>query len=159
MKRDPQLPCPDCGCYCLQSYLRQYGGTCVGCSVKRNKKKSKDDMTATTRFIVDAIESGYQYHDKPIAKSTENAKWYACIGEVRWLLHETDILLDPAAWEAVGKVRGWKFRFNLQGHVEWETKDGIKQGSHVPQWNYYMHCLIDALCDGKSIEQYLASIE
>lgn len=59
------------------------------------------------------------------------------------------VLLDPAAWKAVGKVEGW-------GH----KGDGYDGPNMVPSadWKENMHRMIDALAEGKSIEDYLNTL-
>ena len=49
------------------------------------------------------------------------------------------VLLDPLAWKAVGKVEGWGYK----------TKGN---------WFDKMHQMIDALCEGKSIEEYIKTL-
>ena len=53
------------------------------------------------------------------------------------------MFLDPEAWKAVAKVEGW--------NVGW-------YGKNVPSWHYAMLKLIDALAEGKTIEQYLETL-
>lgn len=60
--------------------------------------------------------------------------------------HSHRILLDPLAWKAVGKVEGWRIK------GEWETNFG------VDGWLENMHRMIDALAEGKSIEDYLKTL-
>lgn len=61
-----------------------------------------------------------------------------------------EILLDPEAWKAVGKVEGWP-----------DTSE-IAQGLPVPMttigWLWNMHRMIDALAEGKSVEEYLETL-
>lgn len=54
-----------------------------------------------------------------------------------------EILIDPEAWKAVGKVEGWKSPHNIAIQTEWSKK---------------MHGLVDALIFGKTIEQYLETL-
>lgn len=51
------------------------------------------------------------------------------------------IVLQPAFWQAVGKVEGWESQH--QGY--WEPK--------IP-----MHRMIDALAEGKSISEFLETL-
>lgn len=61
------------------------------------------------------------------------------------------VFLDPKAWEAVGKVIGWsKESFELDGRViEMEFDE---------HWKNKMHAMIDALIEGKTIEEFLSDI-
>ena len=84
------------------------------------------------------------------------------------LIHQ--VLLDPLAWAAVGKVEGWeeecdrcgKQSANLRkeegeyGGSVCDRPDGEHRMS--PYWRYYMHRMIDALAKGETIEEYLATL-
>lgn len=60
------------------------------------------------------------------------------------------ILLDPEAWKAVGKVEGWG-----NSHKGWLWyKNEMKMVAYVVYW----HRMIDALAEGKTIEQYLETL-
>lgn len=62
------------------------------------------------------------------------------------------IFLDPKAWQAVGKVEDW-----IDIMPSWEKhKDGYYLSYEGWQWN--MHRMIDALCEGKSIEEFLSTL-
>lgn len=50
------------------------------------------------------------------------------------------MLLDSLAWKAVGKVEGWE-------------ANGDRYA-----WLYFMHRMIDALADGKTISDFLATL-
>lgn len=126
-------------------------------------------MTATERLIQDAVKGGWielqapiEWWDKPWGpqkgRSTPRkdlikdiAKGNTKEGSIG------DILLNPTAWKAVGKVRGWDREMYCA-----VCSNGIGRDSDepfLPQWKYYTLGLTDALCDGKTIEQYLLSIE
>lgn len=101
-------------------------------------------MNATERFIRGAIEGGWK-----LAPTYEFQDQYdgllLFISESRAhieLVSTEKILFDPAAWQAVGKVRGWE-----------------DDGPLLQEWRDHFHSLIDALVEGKTIEDYLASIE
>lgn len=86
--------------------------------------------SATHQFIEDAKAGGWK---------TTNAVPYD---------DRFEILLDPLAWQAVGKTRGWK----------------CPEGEHKAElcgfrWRYEWHRFIDHLADGKSIEEALAAIQ
>jgi len=52
----------------------------------------------------------------------------------------TNALLDPLAWQAVGKVEGWEDR---------DTE---------PNWQNKMHQMIDALVEGKTLEEFIETL-
>lgn len=62
------------------------------------------------------------------------------------------LLLDPKAWAAVGRVEGWKERV-------WPKEQAPDQVPYrLPGWQWSMHKMIDALAEGKTIEQYLKTL-
>lgn len=58
------------------------------------------------------------------------------------------IFLDPAAWQAVGKTERW--------HL-WK-KEPNKPIQGIRDWRDVMHSMIDALAEGKTIEQFLQEV-
>ena len=53
---------------------------------------------------------------------------------------EVYVLLDPKAWQAVGKVEKWY------------------EGYYGPEWLHHMHKMIDALAKGHTLEAYIQSV-
>lgn len=108
-------------------------------------------MTATQRFIEKAIEGGW----KPNRYTKE--QWE----RIKHLYPESGISewqLDPLAWKAVGKVLGWEDSLWVG---QMSQLVGEKLETHkweVPQWQYQMHRMLDALAEGKTPNQYLESI-
>lgn len=64
----------------------------------------------------------------------------------------SDMFLDPKAWQAVGKVYGWNEEYNCPscGLEYYEVSR--------PAYSAKMHRMIDALIEGKSIEEYLKTL-
>ena len=64
------------------------------------------------------------------------------------------MFLDPKAWQAVGKVEGWRVQpvratsGPIVGAVLSETKE----------WQQKMHQMIDALVEGKSLEEFIETL-
>lgn len=88
------------------------------------------------QFVEKAIEGGwgpYYYRDLYKDGSSETAA----------------MLLDPLAWQAVGKVEVEKWG---------ETAFDGTVGDTVPVWRVNMHKMIDALAEGKSIEDFLSEL-
>ncbi len=90
-------------------------------------------MKYTKLFIEKAIEGGWY------GKSFSVNFW--CTGS-----HFYEVFLDPSSWRAVGKVEGWE-RKTIHAHFNYKEEAKVK-----------MHGMIDALWDGKSIEQYLSTL-
>lgn len=54
-----------------------------------------------------------------------------------------NVLLDPTFWQTVGKVCGW------------EESNGIDQ---INEWHVRMSEMINALCEGRTLEEYVATL-
>lgn len=68
---------------------------------------------------------------------------------VKWRVSVRHILLRPETWKAVGKVEGWATMcIPYTSYSDTST----------PVWQYQMHRMIDALAEGKSIEEYLQTL-
>lgn len=129
-------------------------------------------MKATQQFIEDAIAGGWRVFapsDKPI-EVAETGTWPIIHGTapsgVLKLWPLASCLLDPLAWQAVGKTRGWPEN-EIYLCPDCETI-GVGTGNHMQAckikdrmypWRTYLHRFSDALCDGKDIEASLSSIE
>jgi len=86
-------------------------------------------MTMTIKqFIENAVEGGWKPTDDFQLTFEES-------------MHR--ILLDPEAWEAVEKA-GW-----------WEPDNHVERPE---EWMYKMRWMIDALIEGKSIEEYIETL-
>jgi len=59
-------------------------------------------------------------------------------------LHRT--VLDPEVWQAVGKIENWK---NNATKYPWCARE---------PWENKMHDMIDALAEGKTIEEFLETL-
>ena len=89
-------------------------------------------MTHTKQFIEDAVAGGWLHINN------YDGDWKT-----------EQILLDPTAWQAVGKTRGWVVSFPNEEDVF---------SSPLKEWRYRWHSFIDHLADGKTIEEALAAI-
>lgn len=122
-------------------------------------------MTTQT-FIEKAIEGGWDlwgnWHKGLSVEVTDDGMGVEAMfyegeypeeGSIRYDVEK--ILLDCEAWQAVGKVEGWS---------EEETKRFFPRGMGGmdsvigPVWLCQMHRMIDALADGKSIDEYLETL-
>ena len=102
-------------------------------------------MTATERFIEDAINGGW--NDQVLM--TEPIYAVRRFGqETATRLVHSKILLDPLAWQAVGKTRGWNSNFIHSSSA-----------NNIRGWGDYWHRFIDHLADRKDIDEALSLIE
>lgn len=70
-------------------------------------------------------------------------------------------LINPAAWQAVGRVRGWGKGMWI-GEMKRLRSDEQAIETHrweVWEWEYKCHRFIDHIAAGKSIEEALAALE
>ncbi len=124
-------------------------------------------MTNTQRFISLAIEGGWRKAEKPNLSVNENGECFVDFlgGHDTGTYFESDILLDPLAWQAVGKVK-WRPMKKAQ---TMPARINGKRGAVVAhkrmmsyprtnQWLKEQHRFIDLLADGKSIEEALGEI-
>jgi hypothetical protein len=123
-------------------------------------------MTATQRFIEDAIKGGWGHtHEKYILHEVNQEIEFCTYfkeGELDYLGEVTEVgqhksstrlslgiaLLDPLAWQAVGKTRGWT-----------ETILDSYPAIHDYQWRREWHRFIDYLADEETIDEALQAIE
>jgi hypothetical protein len=117
-------------------------------------------MKATTKFIEDAIAGGFAKDTVLGMRVTEVNGDNVLLREdaVTLTLRISQILLQPLAWQAVGKTRGWTAEFEIATGLVIEGRDTVMSGEIVPKWRYEMHRFIDHLADGKSIEEALEAI-
>lgn len=83
------------------------------------------------QFIEKAVEEGYGW------KKWDVGGW----GNLEKSPHLEAVLLDPKAWEAVGKVEGWHDK--ELWHWSWQNQ---------------MHAMIDALAEGKTLEEFIKTL-
>lgn len=108
-------------------------------------------MTATQKFIEDAIKGGWGSHLgkkwRIAAGYIEHMQTYYGKGVWERVIAISTALLDPLAWQAVGKTRGWVSysEFALARNPE-------------GTWRWQMHRFIDHLADGLTIEEALTQI-
>ena len=121
-------------------------------------------MKATKQFIEDAIEGGWNPRPEKatpkiimLDKDEQDEVFIIFNTEFRekgnangrtWTMRVEQILLDPLAWQAVGKTRGWvETRGDSYGVP-------VKKQHWRRQWIFF----IDNLADGLSIEEALEAI-
>lgn len=101
----------------------------------------------TKEFIEKAIEGGWNRY---VWVSYIKNETYGRGGYGTRTIPTESVFLDPLAWQAVGKVEGWRLR----------DEEDVFNGGYLEddEWLKNMHCMIDALAEGKPIEQFLATL-
>ena len=100
----------------------------------------------TKQFIEDAIEGGWGNEKH----ATREEIILNTMGEsTQWEYNER-ILLDPLAWQAVGKTRDWV--------VGDEIECPVCDGEMSIDWRWYMHLAVEHIAMGKTIEETLEAI-
>lgn len=102
----------------------------------------------TKQFIEKAIEGGWN-NEYVIDYYLEEKE------------RQSHLLLNPKAWQAVGKVNRWNRGTPKVFRKYWLKKTNIEmKGSHeaIPFWHYQWLRMIDALAEGKSIEEFLKTL-
>ena len=107
-------------------------------------------MTHTKQFIEDAIEGGYE-KDEFLVNEYHSIN----LGQA---------LLDPKAWQAVGKTRGWIDKDYPNGEMRCSNLVGRCDAIYCDYGGFInpnekWHHFIDHLADGKTIDQALQAIE
>ena len=99
------------------------------------------------KFIEKAIEGGWMELSIHDAYRVDASGIVYEIGDANHEIGIAEILLDPAAWQAVGKVEGWSNAVPFD--PDFNTREG---------WLENMHRIIDHLAEGGTIESYLAGL-
>lgn len=106
------------------------------------------------QFIESAIEGGWDGWSFDFSQSNEErlASILSCLDnyDAGDGISTADILLDPEAWKAVGKIKGWSTKKSSKwpGYEEvwWE------------EWQYNMHRMVDELIAHYTLEEYIATL-
>lgn len=123
-------------------------------------------------FIEKAIEGGWIYQDeKPVYDNTQKAPCIArfTFDGINFGITLEQIILDPLAWQAVGKVEGWNERgkHNMKGNnlrcsdcgEKPHVGTGVCYRNHKDsEWKNNMHQMIDALTEGRSLEEFISTL-
>ena len=116
-------------------------------------------MTATQKFIEDAIRGGWRGlfmdDDGITVDAMSGIAWGRTQTGLGRHLPLAVILLDPLAWQAVGQTRGWRtLKEDTNGLPEGHPKRIFNNG-----WRGQWMRFIDALADGDTIDEALSALE
>ncbi len=73
----------------------------------------------------------------------------------------SELVLDPEVWKAVGKKEGWGgacgycYASTIQKCIKYQV---CENSEVIDLWQAHMHQMIDALADGKSLEEYITTL-
>jgi hypothetical protein len=95
-------------------------------------------------FIEKAKEGGYPVHETAGAWESQTYLYL--------------LVLDSKAWEAVGKVEGWDESFGGKATQDLDGVYRVAPEDRKPEWQFVMHGMIDALIQGKTVEEYLETL-
>lgn len=123
-------------------------------------------MTATQQFIEDAIKGGWKLHgmfDVSEVKDKYNSgtwRFAKCTNPETGKSFSThieygELLLDPLAWQAVGKTRGWKSVIEHNHDSEDSCTSFCLQQIGTLSWRGAWRKFYHHLADGKTIEEAL----
>lgn len=115
-------------------------------------------------FIEKAIEGGWRQKEYPefnvieVSNVGVHLNCHGVLGDFEYTFYREKILLDPLAWQAVGKVEGWDVQ-NVQGTTHL-TDNGTKRNYLFIEngWMNKMHAMINALAEGKTLEEYISTL-
>ena len=107
----------------------------------------KEDMNNTETFIDKAIKGGWKEHfyfshfnENEVALNDDR---HSAENNPNFYINLCEILLDPKAWEAVGKMLGWATQDDVSNKEDYRDK---------------MHRFLDLLIEGETIEEALGKI-
>lgn len=123
------------------------------------------------QFIEKAIEGGWKHKHYDVKRTLDSKVFSKDVIADIIEHYKLEILFDPRAWEAVGKVEGWESYWcvycNQQFSSKEEAVDTLSTNDRcnhqeledeAPKYKNAMHAMIDALCEGKSLEEYIATL-
>jgi hypothetical protein len=103
-------------------------------------------MKATQKFIEDAIKGGWLWKGEEVIYDVNLNAYRTKHTPAGWHIFAIEeILLDPLAWQAVGKTRGWPER-------------DVYYSVAFYGWHVMYHTFIDHLADGDDIETALSKL-
>ena len=102
------------------------------------------------QFIEAAIEGGWKNDGQKVTNSLQKDVTRALFSpQMTRLTSLQDMCLDPEAWKAVGRLKGWKTD-GMCGACEYPGS------MDDPEW--HMHQMVRALCNGQTLEEYIATL-
>lgn len=109
----------------------------------------------TKDAIQRAADSGYKYRNKDLRYDANLDEWYIDDGDGGYTsLSENLFFIDPEFWRCLGKGMGWCSEIELPNGL----CNNCKRLYCDSSWLNYWHKLIDALADGKTIDDYFETI-
>lgn len=90
---------------------------------------------------------------------------HVCKAEVRPSAIDKNVaLLDSLFWKALGKAEGWEGKVKMYwldegGYDDGSIIDGFYNAKYeLEKWQFYQHRFIDALAEGKPIDEFFTNL-
>lgn len=99
-------------------------------------------------FIEVAIEGGWNYKNTTNPRAHNFGLWVESGRGIDDNIIYSQVLLDPEAWKAVGKVKGWEGGDCPTCGYVFDQEEPL----------YHMSQMIYTLCKGKTLEEYIATL-
>lgn len=124
-------------------------------------------------FAEKAIKGGFNPLGQKYLDARAEENGMVCIKYTLWdmplSISFDSLVYNPRAWEAVGKAMQWQnmprmMTLEIQDRVVQRLKDEefrkvlTRETVFRPWWLHVMHKMIDAQADGKTIDDYIATI-
>jgi hypothetical protein len=116
----------------------------------------------TKQFIEKAIEGGMKTTCIEDQYPEMGSGGYMCNGSYTTI---EKLILDPKAWEAVGKVEGYSNKIRVRECSNCFSERVMKEQTGLSceclyneEWKQKMHEMIDHLIEGGTIETYLKTL-
>jgi hypothetical protein len=102
-------------------------------------------------FIQKAVDGGYKYHGDKLLYDEQVGQWFVRNGNGGYFMSCIEVVfLDFNAWMFVSRTEGWAELVELPGNKVVDKSAKIAK--------LRMLSMISALCDGKSLEEYIETL-
>lgn len=129
---------------------------------------AEEMCTFHDRKILDGVRGFVR--DGFVHVETEHSGWKSTSKVALESIDVNRMLLDPKFWQALGKTEGWAKEDGWTGYVQCPCGDVLQtqqatfaheQLGHIKRplmWRTKWHLMLDALAEGKTPEEFLATL-
>lgn len=115
--------------------------------------------TSSQTFIGLAVTGEWKPNPKcdVVVRGNKLKVYYNDADDTKEFVEIEKLLLDPKAWQAVGKAKGWNKEVKSIWHMSTGPKTGLMEGNSYSanSWLHNLHRFIDHLANGLTIEAAL----